>query len=327
MVRKVNLAVLGAGYWGRKVTEEYLHLSEVDKEFNLIHVCDLKEENLNYCRNFLKIGPKKLCEDYEAVLKSPDVDAVHICTPNETHYKLGLAALVHGKNVLLEKPMALTARHASSLNSAAESRRLCLQVGHIFRFNSAVKRIRELIAENYFGDLYYLKLQWTTWMDSPLERDIIFDLGPHPIDITHFLLRKWPKVVGCTAAAYRRPAWEEFANFYLDFGGKVTAHIELSWLQPGKVRELNVVGSQRSATVDCLEQKIQVFENSKNTSFSLEVPENNTIYDEVEHFVTSIRDETNHHNPGSVGEGNIAVLEGLRKSLQEEKLVKVGLPD
>ena len=325
MVKKINLAVIGAGYWGMKITEEYLRLSKIDKAFNLIRVCDPKEENLKYCKDVLHIDSDKLCTDYEAVLNSPEVDAVHICTPNETHYRIGLDALVHGKNVLLEKPMALTVADASELNNVAGSRRLCLQVGHIYRFNNVLKRIKELIAENYFGDLYYLKLQWTTFMKSPLNRDIIFDLGPHPVDILHFLLRKWPAKVSCTANTYRRPALEEFASFYLDFGEKVTANIELSWLQPGKIRQVNVIGSQRSAEVDCLRQKIRVFENGKDTGFKVKVSENNTIFDEVHHFITSIRDESNHKNPGSVGEGNIAVLESLKKSLREEKIVKVGL--
>ena len=327
MVKEVNLAVLGAGYWGRKVTEEYLRLSKLDNAFNLINVCDLKKENLDYCRDFLHLHSKKLCSDYEAILNSPEVDAVHICTPNETHYKVALEALNCGKNVLLEKPMALFAADAIKLNKVAGSKRLCLQVGHIYRFNSALKRIRELMAENYFGDLYYLKLQWTTRMNSPLGRDIIFDLGPHPIDILHFILGKWPIKVGCAANAYRRPTLEEYAIFHLDFGDKVTAKIELSWLQPGKVRQLEIIGSQRSAEVDCLRQKIRVFENLEDTSFSINVPENNTIFDEVNHFVKSIRDESNHKNPGSVGVGNIAVLESLKKSLREEKIVKVGLID
>ena len=103
------------------------------------------------------------------------------------------------------------------------------------------------------------------------------------------------------------------------------AHVELSWLQTGKVRELNIIGAKRSATVDCLNQSIKIFEDNIGANFSLEVTVNNTILDEVSHFVTSIRDENNHKNPGPVGAGNVAVLKSLKKSLQQEKMVKVGL--
>lgn len=317
------MAVIGAGYWGRKVTEEYIHLSKVDKAFNLAQVCDLKEENLSYCRDVLNIDSKKIAGDYEAVLKSTDIDAVHICTPNETHYQLGLKAVAKGKNVLMEKPMAMSPKDAWNLCYEAESRHLCLQVGHIYRFNNAMRKIQALIANNFFGELYYSKLQWTTLMPSPLGRDIIFDLGPHPIDIMHFLLKKWPEKVGCTASAYRRPSLEEVAYFSLHFGGKMIAHIELSWLQPGKIRELYIIGSKRSARVDCLKQTIEVYENGDSNGSKIEVPGNNTIFDEVQHFVASIRNESNHKNPGSVGAGNIAVLESLKRSLKEERLVQV----
>ncbi len=323
MVKNVNLAVIGAGYWGRKVISEYLQLCKEDTAFNLIGVCDLKEENLSYCKDILHVNDEKLSSDYEAVLKSPAIDAVHICTPNETHYEFGLQSLTAGKNVLLEKPMALSSEDAWQLCSVAETRHLCLQVGHIYRFNNAIRKIRELIAEKYFGNLYYLKLQWTTWMNSPLGRDIIFDLGPHPIDILHFLLQDWPFKVNCTAASYRRPSLEEVAYFDMHFSRKVLAHVELSWLQPGKIRELNIIGSKKAARVDCLNQKIRVFENTSDNGSIVDVPNNNTIFEEVHHFVNSIRDETNHKNPGPVGAGNVAVLSSLRKSLEEGKLVKV----
>ncbi len=325
MTENVNLAVIGAGYWGRKVITEYLQLAKSDPSFNLMQVCDLENRNLDYCKKNLNVSLTNLSSDYEAVLKSPDIDAIHICTPNETHHKIGLQALHLHKNVLLEKPLATSTKEAWQLCNVAESAHLCLQVGHIYRFNNAIKKVRELISEGYFGELCYLKMQWTTWMPSPLGRDIIFDLGPHPIDILHFLLQKWPARVSCTGKSYRRPSLEEVAYFNLDFDGRLMAHVELSWLQPGKVRELNIIGMRRAATVDCLKQTIQVFEDNEGNNFSLEVPENNTIYDEVHHFVNSIRDKSNHKNPGSVGAANVTVLEALKKSLQEERLVQVGL--
>ena len=162
-------------------------------------------------------------------------------------------------------------------------------------------------------------------MPSPLGRDIIFDLGPHPIDIMHFLLGKWPVKVGCTGKSYRRRSLEELAYFNLDFGERLMAHVELSWLEPGKVRELKIMGSKRAAKIDCLRQTIEVFEENGGEHFSLDVPENNTIFDEVHHFVTSIRDENNHKNPGPVGACNVSVLESLGRSLREGRLVPVGL--
>lgn len=321
----VNLAVIGTGYWGRKVAREYIDLAKTDSDFNLAKVCDLDEANLTFCQENLKVNPNQLCSNFSEILNSPEINAVHICTPNDTHYSFGLKALAAGKNVLLEKPLALTSSEAWELVSTAQSRNLCLQVGHIYRFNNAIKKIKDLVNDNFFGDLYYLKLQWTIWMPSPIGRDIIFDLGPHPIDIMNYILEKWPMKVVCSTNSYRRPSLEEVAYIHMDFGDRLMAHIELSWLQPGKVRELSVIGSQRSATVDCLSQKIKVFEDNNGNNYDIEVNENNTIFDEVRHFVSSIREENNHRNPGHVGADNVAILESLRKSLEDERIVKVGL--
>jgi UDP-N-acetylglucosamine 3-dehydrogenase len=150
-------------------------------------------------------------------------------------------------------------------------------------------------------------------------------LGPHPIDIMNFLLQRWPVKVSCSANAYRRPSLEEVAYINMDFGNKLLAHVELSWLQPGKVRDLDIIGAWRSARVDCLNQTVQIFEDNNGGNFSLDVHRNNTIFDELSHFVMSIRDKNNHKNPGKVGAGNVAVLASLKASMEQEKLVKVGL--
>jgi predicted dehydrogenase len=321
----VNVAVIGAGYWGKKVIKEYTQLSRSDPKVNLLMVCDLNDENLRYCSEAFHIPEKRLTMDHKQALSSNNVDAVHICTPNETHHQICKEALSARKHVLLEKPMALYAKHAWELVGIAESKGLILQVGHIFRFNNALKMMRDLIAQDYFGDLYYLKLQWTTLMPSPLNRDIIFDLGPHPVDILNYLLNKWPIKVSCKAKAYRRKLLEELAYITMEFDGKLMAHIELSWLQPGKVRQATIIGSERSASVDCVNQSIGIYENGDGDRFNLPVTRNNTILDEVSHFVESVFEGKNSGNPGSVGAKNVAVLESLKRSLEEERTVKIDL--
>jgi len=325
MKRILDIAVLGAGYWGRKVISEYLQLAAINPRVNLAKVCDLTDENLEYCSKVLRLDKEKLDLDYDTLLSSNDVDALHICTPNETHYKFCLAALNAGKHVLLEKPMALSAREAWELVAIAKRKHLCLQVGHIYRFNNALKKVRNLLAENYFGNLYYMKLQWTTLFPSPIDRDIIFDLGPHPVDIVNYLLDRWPIKVCCSGRAYRRKSLAEVAYISMEFDEKLLAHIELSWLQPGKVRELSVIGEKRSATVDCAHQVVRIFDNIDGNNFALDVVPNNTILSEVSHFANSILANNNHRNPGPVGANTVAVLESIKRSMRENKAINVGL--
>lgn len=323
----MKIAVLGAGYWGKKVISEYVQLTKKHASLDLPMVCDLQRENLAYCTEALCIPEDKVSQDYDAILDSDSIDAVHICTPNETHYDLCKRALLADKHVLLEKPMATNAKQAWELVGLAESEGLILQVGHIFRFNNALRMMRDLVAQSYFGTLYYLKVQWTTLMPSPLGRDIIFDLGPHPIDILNYLLRKWPIKVTCKGRAYRRKMLEELAYFNLEFDEELMAHVELSWLQPGKVRRLDVMGSKRAATIDCLDQSIQVYENGDGDAYNLNVLRNNTILDEVDHFARSIMNGHNSRNGGDVGAKNTGVLEALKRSMEEDKTIEIDLRD
>jgi len=322
---RVNVAVIGAGYWGKKIIEEYDRLSETTQNMSLSMICDVMDSNLQQCSQIFQVSSERLAKHYGIALQSREINAVHICTPNETHYDICKEALNAGKHVLLEKPMALEARQAWELVDIAESRGLCLQVGHIYRFNNALKMMRDRLRQGYFGSLYYLKLQWTTLMPSPLNRDIIFDLGPHPVDILNYLLDKWPVKVSCKARAYRRERLEELAYMTTEFDNRLMAHIELSWLQPGKIRDATIIGSERSAVIDCVGQSIRVYENGDGDSFNLDVVRNNTILDETRHFVLSILGNENHNNPGSIGAKNVTILQKLKESLEYEKTVKVDL--
>ena len=115
-----NVAVIGAGYWGKKVINEYLQLARDDAKVDLSMVCDVKDENLAYCQKEFGVPEEKLSLSYKEVFSSRSVDAVHICTPNETHHEICKQALMAGKHVLLEKPMAMCAKHAWELVGLAE---------------------------------------------------------------------------------------------------------------------------------------------------------------------------------------------------------------
>lgn len=319
----VNVGVIGAGYWGKKVISEYLALAKEDPNVSLLRVCDVQEQNLRCCSEVFHIPKEQLLNIYKELLDLDNIDAVHICTPNETHYQFCKEALMAGKHVLLEKPMTLNSRQAFELLNLAEKEELGLQVGYIFRFNNALREVRKLIGDNFFGDLYYLRLKWTTLMHPSPERDIIFDLGAHPVDITNFLLGMWPSKVACKARAYTRETLPEIAYATAEFDKKVMANIELSWLQPGKERRVDVVGSKRSATIDCLNQNVEIFENHANNGFKIDVQRNNTILTELKHFVDHISESIESVNSGSVGPMNVLVLENLRKALIEDRTVKI----
>jgi len=326
--KRVNVAVIGAGYWGKKVIREYVRLSKENSGLHLFGVCDLSNENLQYCRE--KFDVPYLTTDYRKILASPEVDAVNVCTPNETHYRICRDALEFGKHVLVEKPMTLHASESFELVKLAKERNLVLSVGHIFRFNNALNEVRKLIKDGFFGDIFYLRLQWTTLMPPIKGRDIITDLAPHPFDILNFLLDDWPSKITCRAKNYRRERLEEVAYIIAEFDHNLMAHIELSWILPGKIREITIVGSERIAKIDCLTQEVIVFEG--DNSYSLDVESNNTIEAELRHFKESIQNNglSNNfivQNSGLIGAKVVRLLEATKKSLEEERTISTNSID
>jgi predicted dehydrogenase len=323
---KLNVAVIGAGYWGKKVISEYMQLAKRSSDVGLHTVCDLSKENLDFLGGDYYI-PHLTVYDKE-VLTFPQIHAVNVCTPNETHYEICKRALAAGKHVLVEKPMTLNSGQAYDLVDMASSRNLVLSVGHIFRFNNALQKIRGLIKNGFFGDLFWLKLQWTTLMPPIEGRDIITDLAPHPFDILNYLLDEWPLKITCKAKAYRRQDLEEAAHITAEFRNNVMANIELSWLSPGKVREVSLMGSKRFAKIDCLMQEVKIFENDR--LYDVPISRNNTIEAELEHFIHCIQNnhaanEYNNQNGGLVGANVVKLLEVARKSVQTERTESVGL--
>jgi UDP-N-acetylglucosamine 3-dehydrogenase len=324
-MKKTNVAVIGAGYWGKKIVYEYAELAKNSSNVNLSAVCDLSKENLLFCNENYDIP--SACSCLEEILSNRDIGAVNICTPSETHYKISKAALEEGKHVLVEKPMSLSSREAYELVDLADERGLVISVGHIYRFNNAVKKVRQLIKDGFFGDIFYLKLRWTT-LCPPLEgRDILTDLAPHPFDIINFLLNYWPSKILCKAKTYRRKELEEVAYCVAEFDNEVMAHIELSWLLPGKIREVSVLASKRFARIDCLNQAIEAYDNG--CFKGIPVTRNNTIKDELEHFIECIKNGEsgkpmcNNRNGGLLGANVVSLLEAARRSIETGKTENV----
>ncbi len=310
-----KVAVIGGGYWGKKHVEEYVALG------NDVFVADLVDANLDFCsRNY----GVKTTKNYRDLLFDDDIAAVSVCTPNNTHYPIAKEFLEAHKNVLVEKPLAMTIDEGHQLIDIAKDNHVILSVGHIFRFNNAITKIKNLVEDYEFGDIRLMKLKWTNIEPLFKDRDVIFDLAPHPFDIINYIFKRNPDEVSCIGNAYRRSkakgAEAVFINCRLD---ETIINIELSWLTPPKTRSLVIVGSKKSALVDCTSQTISIVEND-NRSHKLEVIQNNTLRDELSTFLNCITSgsEQNISN-GYVGLDILKMIEVCNDSLKEKRVLRL----
>ena len=311
-----RVGLIGAGYWGTKLCEEYLLMEKTDPNFKLSYVADGSRVALDTLGQKLQVGRKiTLTSDYKEIIDDKEVKGVHVAIPNRFHFEVAKKALEKGKNVLVEKPMALTSREAFKLLSLAREGGLVLQVGHIFRFNNSLIEMRNTLPK--FGRLRYMRLSWATTFAASADRDIVFDLGPHPVDVLNFLLGEWPDVINATASLDSTGDSRASAVFVnLRFPDGPIATVYLSWVHYGqKVRALEVISDKARIDCDLLAQKVHV-DYADGRSENLAVKPNNTIHDMEAHFVARIRARGPEFNDAFTGAMTVSVLESVAKSTQ-----------
>lgn len=317
MPEMTNLAVIGAGYWGTKLIGEYHALSQKQQDVKLCAIADSSPQKLSEISQRWNFPSAMLKKNYNEILEDPEIDGVHIATPSETHYEIARNAINAGKHVLLEKPMCLKSSEALKLARLAEKKNSVLLIGHIFRFNNAINKVKDLIEKGELDETRYVELRWTASLQPPPSRDIVFDLAPHPIDILNHLFEEWPTQVHLNARSYERKkvGFEEVAFVTLDFPGDIMALIVLSWLQHGpRQRTLTIVNKNSALKVEAVQQNITLYENGQ--AKEIPIKPNNTIESEISHFIGRIKNNDAPINSALTGIMNVTVLDAMRKSLQ-----------
>jgi predicted dehydrogenase len=315
-MRRFDVAVLGVGYWGKKIVDEYHNIPGV----NVKAVSDQLDKNLEFCRD--RYGVPNLYHDYQEVLEDPSIVAVNVALPNALHFPAARDALEAGKHVLVEKPIALSSQEGKQLVDLAEERNLTLSVGHIYRFNNAMAEVRRLARSNFFGRTFYMNLMWMNLEPAYPDRDVIVDLAPHTFDIANYIFDAWPSRITCTGRAYRRKEMEETAFISSEMPNGAIAHASISWLTPRKVRQVELVGENRSALIDAVTQEVTVYESGY--TYRLGIERNNTIQTELVHFLQSIGDPlTETRNSGYIGVRTVEMIEAAKRSMAQGCSVEV----
>jgi predicted dehydrogenase len=200
-----------------------------------------------------------------------------------------------------------------------------LNVGHIFRFNNSIRQTKILLLDGTVGTPLTLRLSWEDLLDPPPpNRDIIFDLCPHPIDVLNYITDEWPTRVRAIGRSFTRHevGREEVAEALIELNGAAFASIHVSWLYRGPKRRLiEITGDRGCLEVDALNQKIKVYgpEGLEEPRFKA----NNTIEDMITHFIMSITQHHPQENSALVGAMTVGVLTAMRQSMRTEQFVGV----
>jgi len=218
-------------------------------EAELAWVSDYRPDRLAHMQQLYP--DVRTTRDYTDLLAS-DVDAVAIATPVSTHHHLALAALRAGKHVLVEKPIAATVAQAEDIAATAEREGLVAMVGHTFLYNPAVTAVRDLVARQELGQVYYISGTRVNLGLFQPDINVVWDLAPHDVSILLHVLGSDPVWASTTGESYVQHGRgiHDMAYVTLRFPSGIMATLRLSWLDPVKIRRFTVVGSQKMLVYD-----------------------------------------------------------------------------
>jgi predicted dehydrogenase len=256
MKKTISIGVIGCGYWGPNLIRNFRALPHC----RVKALCDMNETRLKHMSTLYPdvVGTTS----HEELLALPDLDAVVVAVPVRFHYAMAKAALLAGKHVLVEKPLASSSAECAELIEIAHRQGLILMVGHTFLYSSAVRRIVEIIQSGDIGEIRCINSRRLNLGLYQKDINVAWDLAPHDISIILHVLGELPQVVNCQGNAHMTPGVEDVTNMSLTFRHKRFATIQSSWLEPRKIREMTFVGTRRMIVYDDLQtsEKIRVYD-------------------------------------------------------------------
>jgi len=255
-MQRTKVAVVGGGYWGQNLLRNFWEVDEAELAF----VCDLDPKAL--ARAQRRYPTAQVTRNYRELLDSPRVDAIVLATPVSTHYEFARQALLAGKHVLVEKPLARSTAEVLDLMDLADKVGKVLMVDHTFLYTGAVRRMKELVDSGEIGEMLYFDSVRINLGLVQSDINVMWDLAPHDFSILNYLYDRDPVAVSAVGTRHLGCPYENIAYITARYESSLIAHFHVNWLSPVKVRTTLVGGSCKMIVYDDMEnsEKIRVYD-------------------------------------------------------------------
>jgi len=324
----LNVAVIGAGSWGKNLVRNF-----ASAQGAALHtICDRDEKRLLALRPLYP--QSKFTADLDKVLADQSVDAVVIATDAEFHFDHASAALSAGKHVYVEKPMCQSVAQAERLLAAAPAGKT-LMVGHLLLYHPAVAKLKSLVDSGELGSIYYMYAERLNLGVVRSKENAWWSLAPHDVSVVNYLFGASPERVSAQGQCYLQKGVEDVVFATLYFADGRMAQVHTSWLDPHKIRRMTIVGSQKMVTFDDMEpaEKVRVYDKgaTANLAYSsygeaitlrqgdIHVPKIDSAEPlklECQHFVDCVRAGAEPRSGGRGGLAAVRVLEAGQRSIK-----------
>lgn len=314
MKDKIRIAIIGAGNIAQNAhIPAYLKQDDVE----LIGICDMNLERAKDVAE--KYELKYAVSDYNELLDLEEVDAISICTWNNAHAEIAIAATKKGKHILCEKPMAMNTEEAEAMVKAAQDSDKVFMMGFVNRFRASSKLLKEFADAGKFGEIYYARASWRRRRGTPLGwftdksksgGGPVIDIGVHVLDLTWYLMGK-PRPISVSSSVHKRigdyktkgvSRWEaldtddlvfnteDSTAGFIRFENGASLTFDISWAINGKQTGIisELFGEKAGASLDPLE--IYGEEENYLVDSTPTVRDEDTFSNEIRHFIDCIKE-------------------------------------
>lgn len=321
MNNKISVAVVGCGYWGKNLVRNFHQMGR------LRAMCDVDRSRLEQLQG--EYPGVEICDSYDALFHRKDIDGVVIAAPAAQHYSLAKRALEMGKDVFVEKPLALDVKHAEELTEMARKAGRVLMVGHLLQYHPAIQKLKSLIREGALGKVQYIYSSRLNFGKLRTEENILWSFAPHDISAILYLLDEEPASVAAHGGNYLNSHVADVTLTSCNFASGVTAHIFVSWLHPFKEQKLVIVGDRQMAVFDDMqaERKLVLYPHQiewldrhpiakRSEEKVVELPALEPLRLECLHFLECISTRQTPNTDGKNGVRVLRILNASERSLK-----------
>jgi len=318
-----QIALVGCGYWGKNLCRNLHALGALSS------VVDATEDGQTTARS---IAPDaQITNSLDDVLRNDQIQGVALATPAETHADLAIQSMQAGKDVLVEKPMALTLEDAEKMKKVAGETGRILMVGHLLEYHPAVLKLREMIASGELGKINYIYSNRLNFGKVRTEENALWSFAPHDVAVILRLMGQSPIEVSACGGSYLTSGIADTTMSNLRFENESRAHIFVSWLHPFKEQRLVVVGDQKMAIFNDVApfgEKLQLYPQNvefdgpmpilrKEDAEFVEHADSEPLREECNHFLECIQSRNQPLTNAQSGIDALQVLHACQKSIEQ----------
>ncbi len=329
MLNKLNVAVVGTGYWGKNLLRNFNDLGV------LYAFCEAEDaKRTAHQENYRSALSYKSFSD---VLANKEIDAVVIATPAATHGGLVRQALEAKKSVFVEKPLCLDVDEAESLRDLALSLGVTLMVGHLLLYHPAFRAVKAYVDSGKLGRLRYIYSNRLSLGKIRKEENALWSFAPHDISMILSLAGRMPEKITATGAQYLYTGVADTTLSHLSFSNNLQAHIFVSWLHPFKDHRMVVIGEDGMVAFDdaalggekvlsyphTLEWNGDIPNISKADAVPVHYAADEPLRVECQAFIDAVTENVEPPSNADEGVRVLKVLDACQKAITEGRVVEL----